>query len=372
MSDLIRKAVAKTAAYTIKAMQPDRPGTVFTNRGASGSVTFTLPAAAPALNGWWFEFAIQANQSLVVAGAAANTIVTVGDAAADNVGFQIASKKLGRRIIAYCDGTAWFAFPAGSADGFCVDGVETYGGVVAGTGSASNPLVLDASGNVAMPVAGIFGLGRAALAAAGADAAAAAVVASQVTVVTGADNAKGVALPAAATTTGPFLLINDAAARLLVYPVSGGNDNINGLAEDAAFTMAGGTAALFIPTSATQWYVETFAAMGRPTPMTRSTVTNAATVSAAQLRGRVLYQDASGGNVTMTTRTGTEIAGDMPEMRVGDAITIHMASNHGSNTSTIAGGTDVTLVGSGAVINTGGTFVLIKTAATTFDLVRVG
>ncbi len=86
----------------------------------------------------------------------------------------------------------------------------------------------------------------------------------------------------------------------------------------------------------------------------------------------VLYQDASGGNVTMTTRTGTQLAAAFPDMSVGDALPQYVASNHASNTSTISGGTDVTLVGSGAVINTGGSFLLIKTAATTFDLVRVG
>jgi len=59
-------------------------------------------------------------------------------------------------------------------------------------------------------------------------------------------------------------------------------------------------------------------------------------------------------------------------MAVGNAISIFCASNDATNTSTIAGGTDVSLVGSGAVTQTGGTFLLIKTAATTFDLVRVG
>jgi hypothetical protein len=106
--------------------------------------------------------------------------------------------------------------------------------------------------------------------------------------------------------------------------------------------------------------------------VTRSTVSDAAVVSAAQLAGGVLYQSASGGNVSMTTRTGTQIAGDLPSMRIGDARRIYCASNHASNTSTLSPGTDVTAVGSGAVTQTGGNFLLIKTAATTFDLVRVG
>jgi hypothetical protein len=245
-------------------------------------------------------------------------------------------------------------------------------GVTAGTGAASKALVLNSGGDVSMPSGGVFALARATLAAAGSSASDAAALTQQVQIVTGADGAKGVALPAAATTDGPYVIFNDAAAALLVYPVNGGNDNINGLAEDAAFSMAGGEMAIFVPSSATQWYVSTRSALGKPTPKTRSTVANAATVSAAQMRGGILYQDASGGNVTMTTRTGTQIAADFPEMRVGDAIALHMASNHNSNTSTIAGGTDVTLVGSGAVTSPGGTFQLVKTGATTFDLVRVG
>jgi len=106
--------------------------------------------------------------------------------------------------------------------------------------------------------------------------------------------------------------------------------------------------------------------------VTRSTISDAATLTDAQTRGQVLYQDASGGNVTMVTRTGTQYAAAFPDMAVGNAIMIFCASNHATNTSTISGGTDVTLVGSGAVTQTGGKFLLIKTAATTFDLVRVG
>lgn len=132
-------------------------------------------------------------------------------------------------------------------------------GITAGVGLASKALVLNSSGNVIMPSAGIFGLSRGTLAAAGSGASDAAVITQQVTAVTGANGTVAVALPAAATTTGPFLVINTVAtegAFLPVFPVNGGNDNINGLAEDAAFTMDPGESAWFIPTSATQWYVE--------------------------------------------------------------------------------------------------------------------
>lgn len=140
----------------------------------------------------------------------------------------------------------------GAADLAKIDGITN------GTGAAGKALVLDSSGNVVMPDNGAIGLSRASVAAAGADAAAATVLADQVNAVTASDGAKGVALPAAATTTGPILVINTvltSGANLLVYPVSGGNDQINGEAEDAAFTMGPGEAAWFIPISATQWYV---------------------------------------------------------------------------------------------------------------------
>lgn len=132
-------------------------------------------------------------------------------------------------------------------------------GVTAGTGAASKAAVLDASGNFIMPATGMFGLSRAALAAAGSTSADAGVIATQVVAVTASDGTKGVALPAAATTEGPILVINTvltSGANLKVYPVDGGNDQINGGAEDAAFTMGPGKAAWFIPTSATQWYAE--------------------------------------------------------------------------------------------------------------------
>ena len=125
-------------------------------------------------------------------------------------------------------------------------------GVTAGTGLASKALVLDSSGNVIMPDNGVFGMSRVSVAAIGSDAAGAAVLADQVNVVTASNGAKGVALPAAAITEGPIWVINSvAASALLVYPVSGGDDTING---SASVTLGPGQTGMFIPTSATEWY----------------------------------------------------------------------------------------------------------------------
>lgn len=142
-------------------------------------------------------------------------------------------------------------------DGIAAADLAKIDGITNGTGAAGKALVLDSSGNVAMPATGLIGLSRAALAATGSGASTAAVITTQIVAVTASDGTKAVALPAAATTAGPILVINTVTtAALPVYPVNGGNDNINAGSEDAAFTLGPGRAAWFIPTSATQWYVE--------------------------------------------------------------------------------------------------------------------
>ena len=164
-----------------------------------------------------------------------------------------------------------------------------------GTGAASKAVVLDTGGNYAMPSAGMFGLSRGTLAAAGSGASDAAVITQQVTVVTGSNGTLAVALPAAATATGPILVVNSVTttgATLPVFPVNGGNDNINALAEDAAFTMGPGSAAWFIPVSATQWYVHALAAI-TPTvaeinTLLGMTATAAEIVRTCDLTGRIV------------------------------------------------------------------------------------
>lgn len=147
---LERRVLAKTAAYTI-APPMDRSGLSFTNRGAIASVTFTLPVANAAVKGWWYEFFVHAGQSVIVAGAASAKIATPGNAAADNVGFQIANKKIGGRILAICDGTQWLCIGIRQGGGFCVNGTELAGddSVTPGTALASRPVVLDASAAIA-------------------------------------------------------------------------------------------------------------------------------------------------------------------------------------------------------------------------------
>jgi hypothetical protein len=103
----IRYNVAKTADYVVTGLEPC--GTVFTTRGAGGAVNFTLPAPSAQLAGWWCEFLNLVDQNMTVTAATADTLVTDGDLTADSIAVSTASHKIGGRIRAYCDGTAFIA-----------------------------------------------------------------------------------------------------------------------------------------------------------------------------------------------------------------------------------------------------------------------
>lgn len=70
---------AKTAAYTIVAA--DR-GKAFSNAGASGSVTFTIPDGLPL--GWWADFFVSAAQTLVLAATSINGAASLTAAGTQN------------------------------------------------------------------------------------------------------------------------------------------------------------------------------------------------------------------------------------------------------------------------------------------------
>lgn len=100
---------AKTTAYTVTAFDC---GKLFTNRGASGSVTFTLPKSSAELNGWWAEFATVAAQAIVVASNAADTLIVHADATADTL---TTAATIGQHIKVVCDGTGMFVVSNPSA-----------------------------------------------------------------------------------------------------------------------------------------------------------------------------------------------------------------------------------------------------------------
>ena len=98
---------------------------IHTTRGASGAVTFTLPAVTADITGAWVKFINAVDQNMIVAAGTADTLVVVNDLTADSLAAQTSSQKIGAVIECYCDGTAWFAW--GTAVGAGGDtGTATY------------------------------------------------------------------------------------------------------------------------------------------------------------------------------------------------------------------------------------------------------
>lgn len=97
---------AKTTSYTI--LPSDGCGTHFTNRGAAGAVTFTLPGPTAVVAGTWYQFTAVATQNVIVATAIADTLGTINDLAADSVTISTSMQIVGAHATAWTDGTQWF------------------------------------------------------------------------------------------------------------------------------------------------------------------------------------------------------------------------------------------------------------------------
>lgn len=109
--NLIRKIAAKTASYQIV---PADIGTMFTNRGAAGSVTFTLPVVADIPTGWWCRFFVAANQAVVIASSgSSDNITTFNDLTADSITIDTSAERIGFGCELVWDGTGFdtFLFP---------------------------------------------------------------------------------------------------------------------------------------------------------------------------------------------------------------------------------------------------------------------
>jgi hypothetical protein len=114
------RVVAKTASYSIESRK-DRSGTIFTNRGASGAVTFTLPPASRC-QGWEYTFVGVANQNIIVAARTVDTLIGLNDVDLDSLALQTAGQLIGGVIKVFCDGTSWIAF--GSSVGHTFTGTD--------------------------------------------------------------------------------------------------------------------------------------------------------------------------------------------------------------------------------------------------------
>jgi hypothetical protein len=95
------RLVAKTGNFTLDPTTT-RCGTIFTNQGAAGAVTMTLPtpgssAAGSTWDGFWVEFQGHADQTIAIA-AAAGKAVAVNNAAATSLTCSTAGQKIGACI----------------------------------------------------------------------------------------------------------------------------------------------------------------------------------------------------------------------------------------------------------------------------------
>lgn len=101
---------AKTANYTVGTVATDVFGTVFTNEGASGAVTFTLPSPT---SGAYYFFAGVADQNITIS-AGAGLGITVNNAAAASIAFSTSSQKIGSFAVAIAVGTKWLLVNLGT------------------------------------------------------------------------------------------------------------------------------------------------------------------------------------------------------------------------------------------------------------------
>lgn len=100
-----REVVALTASTTLTN---NDLGKTFTNRGASGAITITLPTPSGDNSGGEIRVRVVANQNVTVQCATNDLLVIVNDAAADSVAWSTLNEKIGAGGMFESDGTNWF------------------------------------------------------------------------------------------------------------------------------------------------------------------------------------------------------------------------------------------------------------------------
>ena len=103
---------AKTADHSVTSLEALR-GTVFTNRGATAGVNFTLPSASADLSGAQFSILGLAAQPITASFSPTDSGVYKGDAAVDSIAFTLVSA-IGNKMEFICDGTSWYGLTARS------------------------------------------------------------------------------------------------------------------------------------------------------------------------------------------------------------------------------------------------------------------
>jgi hypothetical protein len=99
------KVTAKTASYSLTVADS---GGLFTTTGASGAVTFTLPAVSDnsGINYWIFN---TVDQNIIISGPA-DTLVVKNDAAADSLTHSTSNEKIGQSFFIVGDDSKWLVF----------------------------------------------------------------------------------------------------------------------------------------------------------------------------------------------------------------------------------------------------------------------
>ncbi len=111
--NLYNKIVAKAASYSIV---PADIGTLFTNRGATAAINFTLPTVADLTAGWWCEFyGISATGFAILSAGSSDNIAALNDATADSVTMTTTSRIIGANARVVWDGTSWLIFEGAGA-----------------------------------------------------------------------------------------------------------------------------------------------------------------------------------------------------------------------------------------------------------------
>lgn len=104
---------AKTAAYSVLLSDW---GKTFTTRGATASVTFTLPAVTSATAGIWYRFFnVSAYGMVIASNGSSDNIVALNDAGADSITCTTTSRMIGAVVTVIWDGTGWLAIEGAGA-----------------------------------------------------------------------------------------------------------------------------------------------------------------------------------------------------------------------------------------------------------------
>ncbi len=140
------------------------------------------------------------------------------------------------------------AFSDPQFDSITVTGTSTLTGAVSAPGGVTG----NVTGNVTGTVTGTPIIASATVAAAGSTQANANAVTTGFTLVSAADDTKGVRLPAAAAGLLCIIKNNVSAKTLKIWPAT--SDAVNALSPDSSFDIAGLTSCLLVAYDATTWY----------------------------------------------------------------------------------------------------------------------